>query len=373
MRLLITVHDFRSINGYTLAPRQVAFGLKSNGHQVKFLCLHKPKSYYKGESREDFIEVQPQNIIGNKKLIKYNPDAVITNGNSIVDIMALEYAKNNKKTAISFVHTRYEKVIEQRYLPLGKYWPKQFIGSIAEVLLNQFKNADVVIALSPEMKKYLTKYFPLEKIKVVGNGIDLSQFPYKERHSKQDGFINLLYVANIEKRKNQIFLIDMMKYLPKNYILHLIGAREEPDYYLKFKYELQKYLKNSENIIYYGKVDHKTISKIYDIADVFVDSSLMEAQSLVLIEAIVSGIPIIKINNEHTEGVTEHKITAYHVNEPTTAEEFATKTARLVNNHDLYQSISKQQRKIRNDFSREKVTSDLINIIEESVSKLAKE
>lgn len=369
MKFLITVHDFRSVNGYTLAPRQVALGLKAKKHQVRFLCLHKPKTFFQGELPLEFFEVKPQNFIDNKKVKGFAPDVIITNGNSIVDIMALEYATSNKKFAISFVHSRYEKIIEQRYLPWGKYWPKKFINSLASALLGQFQSADIVIALSPEMQDYLKQHFPAEKLKVVGNGINLEQFPFKERRPQIDGYINLLYVANIEKRKNQIFLIEMMRFLPKNYILHLVGNKEEFAYYYKFKEVLDSYLKTANNIIYYGKVNHNNISKIYDMAHIFVDSSLMEAQSLVLLEAIASGIPIIRINNENTLGVTVHKKTAIHVNEPVTPAEFASKTKKLAQNSQLYKAISNEQRKVRSGFSREKVTADLVKIIDKSVKK----
>lgn len=367
MKFLITVHDFRYINGYTLAPRQVALGLKEKGHQVRFLCLHKPKIYYAGEVASEFYEVLPQSFLDNKRIKEFNPDVIISNGNSIVDVMALEYATKKHKFAISFVHSRYEKIIEQRYLPWGKHWPKKFIKTIAEALLGQFQAADIVIALSPEMKQYLIQYFPEEKIKIVGNGIDLAQFPYRKRCPPTEGFINLLYVANIEKRKNQLFLIEMMRYLPKNYILHLVGAKEELDYYFMFKKSLKKYQETADNIIYYGKVNHANIAKIYDMAHIFVDSSLMEAQSVVLIEAMASGIPIIRINNEDTLGVTVHKKTAIHVNEPATAEEFAIKTKKLATDKVLYQSISSEQKKIRDSFSREKVTAELVEIIENNV------
>lgn len=373
MKFIITVHDFRSVNGYSLAPRHVALGLKQKGHAVRFLCLHKPLDYYNGEDPSEFIEVKPQNIINNKRLLDFAPDVIITNGNSVVDVMALNYAKENGKFAISFVHSRYEKVIEQRYLPWGKYWPEPFISTIAEALLQQFKSADIIIALSPEMKQYLLHYFPVEKIRIVGNGIDLQQFPFKKRFPDEHGVINLLYVANLEKRKNQTFLLKMMQYLPDNYILHLVGGHdEELDYYVKFKAVLKKIQKiKPNNIVYYGKVSHKRINEIYDIAHVFVDSSLMEAQSVVLLEAIAGGLPIVRLNNADTCGVTVHNETAIHINEPTSPEEFAIKIQRLIANTKQYYKITRNQLKVREGFSRDVQTKKLVDLIEECVQARA--
>ena len=160
--------------------------------------------------------------------------------------------------------------------------------------------------------------------------------------------------------------------MPANFTLHLAGDGEEVTYYAKFKAAFKKYEKLNPagpKVIYHGKIGYLEVAKLYDRAHVFVDPSLMEAQSLVLIESIASGLPIVRLYNEHTAGVTEDEKTALHVKEGSEPQQFAQKILRLVNDQVLYQKICRQQQAEREKFGRERAVEQLLEVIKKRKHK----
>jgi 1,2-diacylglycerol 3-alpha-glucosyltransferase len=343
----------------------LGIGLKEHGHEVLFLTLGKPISFYPGEDPDCFVKADLGKFIWRRVMEDYAPDVVITNGNSPLDMLVLDYVKKHNIFTVSYVHQRYEKVLEQRYLPWGKYWPEDLKTAVAEVFLKQFRNADIIIALNAEMRTYLETHLSGNRIFEVSNGIDLKQFPFRQREISPDKTVNLLYVANLEKRKNQLFLLKVIKQLPVNYILHLVGGSEEPDYSFSFKRALRNDFQDGANVIFYGKVDPGRVRELYDLAHLFVDVSLAEAQSVVLIEAIASGLPVVRLFSENTAGVTEDGVTAVHIPEAATPEEFAKAITDLAADPELYLRLAQNQKRIRGSFARENSVKQLLAIIKE--------
>ena len=95
----------------------------------------------------------------------------------------------------------------------------------------------------------------------------------------------------------------------------------------------------------------------------------MEAQSLVLIESIASGLPIVRLFNEHTAGVTEAEKTALHLKEGAEPAQFAKEILRLVNDPELYQELCRRQREVREKFGRERAVAQLLEVIKKRKSR----
>lgn len=368
MRFLISLDNLNAVNGYVIAPRQLAIALRSAGHQAKIFCRVPPKHLLKGEEKDDFLKISIDTFFNQKLISKFKPDVVIANSNYPLDILAIDYAYKNKVLSLYYVHSRIEKLLQSR-LFLGEYWPDFLMNSIVKVFKDELKNVDIIVALSEEMHKYVKTLFPNKDIEIISNGINLDQFKYKARSINPNKTINLLYVANFEPRKNQLYLIEVMRNLPNNYKLHLVGGPEDPAYFAKFNNALKKY--DRGNIISHGKLGLDSLMPLYEEADVFVNSSKMEAQSLVLMEAIASGLPIVRLHGKDTEGVTKHSITAIHVEDGAEAKKFADEIEALVNNPALYSKINSNQKMEREQFGRNQSCGQLIEVISKRKTDLA--
>mgnify|MGYP001431581273 FL=1 len=186
-------------------------------------------------------------------------------------------------------------------------------------------------------------------------------FKHHERAVDPNERVNLLYVANFEARKNQLYMIKVMENLPNNYILHLVGGPEDPKYHAKFIRALKEYKRG--NIVYHGKLGLENLLPLYDESHVFVNSSKMEAQSLVLMEAIASGLPIVRLFGRETEGVTINDLTAIHIDENADPVEFANALESLVNNPESYRKINEAQLKEREKFGRKRASEQLLQVV----------
>lgn len=360
MKFLISLDNLNAINGYVIAPRQLAIALRESGHTAKIFCRIPPKIYMTKEAPEDFLKLTIDPINNQKIFKEFNPDVVIANSNYPTDLMLIDYAHKNNILSLYFVHSRIESLLKTR-LFLGEYWPDFVMSSIIKVFKDAIKSVDVIVALNEEMEKYVKGLFPERSIEIIGNGINLDMFKHHERAIDPNERVNLLYVANFEARKNQLYMIKVMENLPNNYILHLVGGPEDPNYHAKFMGALKKYKRG--NIVYHGKLGIENLIPLYDEADVFVNSSVMEAQSLVLMEAIASGLPIVRLFGRETEGVTINDLTAVHIDENADPVEFANALESLVNNPESYRKINEAQLKEREKFGRKRASEQLLQVV----------
>ncbi|MBD3329100.1 glycosyltransferase [Candidatus Dojkabacteria bacterium] len=166
---------------------------------------------------------------------------------------------------------------------------RQYLGIV-------LKENDLIFALN-DVAKYEIKKIGYEgKIKTIPNGRDLNKFD--KSPTKLEKVINLTFIGWISKRKNQEYLLEVLKYLPKNYNLNLYGKYLSKGYKEIFEKLLKK--ADLENVHLHGYIDHDKIPDILAETHLFVSASLKEVQSLVIIEALASRTPVIGLSNETT-------------------------------------------------------------------------
>ena len=150
---------------------------------------------------------------------------------------------------------------------------------------------------------------------VPGVGIDEEKFNFKMSKKekselrkslglKDDDYI-IIYPARLCKDKNQILLINLIENLRiKNVFLVLPGLDEYNGYY-------QRYIKKKgiKNIIIPGK--RNDINQLLMISDLLIASSVREGFGINLVEALVSRIPVIAVNNRGHKEIIQNGINGY--------------------------------------------------------------
>ena len=164
-------------------------------------------------------------------------------------------------------------------------------------LLNKLSNKK--LACSYEAGRYM--YLNSDEYLVINNAIDIEKFSYSEKirenlrkKLKIEEKKVLLHVGRMDKVKNPLFLIEILKKLvskDENYILFYIGKGNlEEEIKEKVKaYKLEQY------VVFLGQVDN--VNDYMQIADVFVLPSLFEGMPIVLIEAQACKLPVIISDN----------------------------------------------------------------------------
>lgn len=175
--------------------------------------------------------------------------------------------------------------------------------ALKKELFSGFKNM-VITTPSEWMKNIIEQSFLKEtRIEVVSNGIDLSIFyPRKKYDSIQKYNISqnkkmILGVASIwEERKGLGTFFNLAKELDENYVIVLVGLNKQ---------QVNKMLPNMLGI---ERTENKEeLAELYSKADVFLNPSEEESFSLVTIEAMACGTPVVALDSSAVKELISDK------------------------------------------------------------------
>jgi glycosyltransferase involved in cell wall biosynthesis len=206
-------------------------------------------------------------------------------------------------------------------LPFGK-WPNQIkrVVTIHDVIfktlpdkyplidrsiyhfktLNALKKADRIIATSEHTFRQLAQFYPLDKRKVdIVYQTCASEFWIKHTENDLESFKNkyqlskpfLLYVSTFNQRKNHHALIQSFNKINRKDI-QLVLAGQKGDTFQQTN-ALVNQLGLSNDILFLPNFNQQELPLLYQSAKAFVYPSLSEGFGIPLLEAMVSGLPIL--------------------------------------------------------------------------------
>ena len=225
--------------------------------------------------------------------------------------------------------------------------------------------ATEVIVNSNFMKNDIHRLFglPFEKINVIPNGINLSNFTGIERDydfRRQYAMDNekiILYVGRLVYEKGIQHLIAAMPKILSNYHdakLIISGRGGMMD-------ELKAEARNlglGNKVYFTGYLDSKQVQKMYKCADVAVFPSTYEPFGIVALEAMLAGVPTVVsdvggLNEIVNHGVDGMKSYAGNPNS------IADSVTALLYDHQLAANVSKKaKQKVKEQFNWEKIAQD---------------
>ena len=206
---------------------------------------------------------------------------------------------------------------------------------------------------------------------VPGVGIDENKFnikmTLKEKQElrksiglSKDDFV-LIYVARMDKNKNQGFLIEVMKELVPNYPnihLLLVGPDELNGIYQEQAKEVDR------NVHFLGF--RKDIAKLMKISDIAVSSSLREGLPVNIMEAMFSELPVVATDARGVRDLIENKKNGYIV-EPNNMDEFIWYISQLYDKKELREKLSKNNIKKTEQYKLEKIIKQMGKIYKKEV------
>jgi glycosyltransferase involved in cell wall biosynthesis len=160
--------------------------------------------------------------------------------------------------------------------------------------------------LNQPARQSLRKFGYQGKIYIIPNGRNLARYEDCDRPNIESEEKVLSFVGFISERKNQSYLLEVMIHLPATYQLRLIGGALTPGYERQLKRFRERH--NLDNVHFLGKIPHEEIPSKLAETHVFVSASTMEVQSLVIIEALASGTPVVGLTNETVEELVDDDV-----------------------------------------------------------------
>ncbi|MBD2439669.1 glycosyltransferase family 4 protein [Nostoc sp. FACHB-110] len=299
MKLCIVTHKVKKGDGQGRVNYEVAQEAIRRGHQLTLLASEVAPEIEQN-SKVNWIKISvdgyPSEFIRNF-IFSYKSAAWLQQNRSQIDLLKINGAITNVAAdvnAVHFVHSSWLRspvhisrirrdaygFYQWLYTALNARWEKQ-----------AFQRAKVVVAVSEKVAQELINIgVPRDRIRVIINGVDLQEFTpgiaSRQKLNLPEN-VNLgLFAGDIRTpRKN---LDSVLQALVKVLDLHLavVGSPDGSPFP-----QLAADLGISERVHFLGY--RRDIAEIMRAVDLFVFPSRYEACTLVLLEALASGLPVI--------------------------------------------------------------------------------
>ncbi len=407
LKILIATEGYRTdTNGVAYVATLHADMLRRYGHEVKVLSLAIGKKSYKEDDNyflasyhdlfyKDLKKTRVKKHPLIDELNDWKPDIVHVHTEGAAGCIAKSIAYRNNIPLVITSHTDYPKYVFGRFrdykLPklIAKTWGIYTYGK-ADVLIlpaakalgfaphsfivrgkrTMFDRIIIRLFLWGQINSTSPAVYDRTRIMIVPNGINLEQFkrnvPAHERSKllkklglDEDSRI-LLTVSRLSKEKQIADLISYMRPLlaavPN---ARLVIAGDGPE-----RYRLDKYARKigvRHAVRFTGRIAPEQIYRIYNIGKIFVSSSDFEVNSISVLEAMASALPLVCRKDESLKNVLFPGRNGYAFNGE---KDYCRYIMRLLENNNLFDNMGLEARKKAEDFSSQKYADKMIQIYE---------
>ena len=251
------------------------------------------------------------------------------------------------------------------------------VNFISKLVYKRFEKSSNIKKISfnsegtyEETKKILKK---LDKYVICHNGVDIKSFKvdYDVDLIKKDFNVDVnkkvvTYVGNIYKGRGIDKIIKLSQEMKDIFFLIVGGDEHEV---LRYKADI---VNKNKNILFTGHLLHKFIPKIYSISDIMIipydDNFTIKgdidasgfSSPIKIFEHLASGKPIVASDLKSINRILTNEIDSILV-DPNSITSYKNAILRLINNEDIYKSISSNALNKANTQSWQRRASNIIN------------
>jgi glycosyltransferase involved in cell wall biosynthesis len=381
MKILIATDLYHpDVNGAAYFTYRFATSLAKRGHNVFVMCPS--RSFKNTVSNNNGVTVYGIRSISIRILVSHNsrisplfisgvirgaveeisPDIIHIQNHFLIGRRVVSAAKKLGIPVIGTNHFMPENLVHFLHLP-----------EIAEEKLRKFAWRDCVrifeqldfVTTPTKTAVALLKNAGFSKnVMPISCGIDLERFKptndglyLKQIFAVPNNKPVLLYVGRLDREKRIDVILralpDILRVTSVHLVLTGIGKEKQKLEELTEKLGIQK------AVTFTGFVPDKDLQNIYRIADLFVIASIAELQSLVTLEAMASGLPVVAVNamalpelvhdgengylfsNGDSQMLAEKVIAI--LSNPTMRAQMSQKSLEIIKDHDIHKVIEKYE------------------------------
>lgn len=258
-----------------------------------------------------------------------------------------------------------------QYVPIvGKLLTKfDFIWRYERMVLDKY---DLIHVPGKSKKDQLRDQRFKEPILTLSNGLsewyfqDVKQNGIRDKYKLGNKKV-MLYASRFSPEKHIVSVIrafiKVHKEVPDSHLLLVGSDGPSKDPAIKFvkRYKMQDYVTIA------GRVPYDDLLKLYNTADLTCLWSFIEAEGLVILEAMAQGTPTIGANACGIQDVIQHGKTGYLAND---LDEFTDHVVELLKDDDLRAEMSKNCRMLSSNYRHSKIARTWVKIYKFSINEL---
>jgi len=258
------------------------YGIK-RGNKVRYLEVSRKLKISDYAS----IKFSKKNIKLIKEAVK-EADIVFVQGPALASFLGVRYAHKYNKKVIFYTHTLTWELF-------AKFFPKWLNWLLFRILrgltFHYYNRCQSIYVPYQGLKEKLIDEGVRSKIEVARLGVDINRFtPVRDKKAAKaklgidaDSFV-IGYVGRISKEKNTKMLLEAFERVNKSRDVYLLMVGDGPE-------DQVKQFKEHKNCLVTGFVHN--VEHFLQAMDLFVMPSLTETTSLVTLEAMATGLPVI--------------------------------------------------------------------------------
>jgi glycosyltransferase involved in cell wall biosynthesis len=240
-------------------------------------------------------------------LDEFGPDVVHAHDPVMLGMVSLVWARTRGVPFVTTPHFIPDRILE---FPSGER-AMLLAFKVIQPLVNAylttfFEHCDGIIALNRSVVEGTRSFARHAPLFTIPNGRDLEPLRRCGVAATDEKARTLCFIGYLAERKNQLYLLRMLTSLPSNYRLLLIGKSLVP----RYERELRDFVSQHglTNVEFLGSVDYARIPSYLEQTHVLVSASVLEAQSLVVIEALASGTPVVGLANQTVDELVDDAV-----------------------------------------------------------------
>jgi glycosyltransferase involved in cell wall biosynthesis len=367
--------------GSAIVPYQLAKHLVRKGHKVFIFTSNFGRNLAKFDDENELVIIESKIKLKMANIL-YTPSLKFDLENSDeLDILHF----HNFRTYQNYVAYNYAKTTNMPYILQAHGSIPRLGKSILKLIYDIFfgyqllRDATKVIALSHvEAEQYRAMGVPEEKIAIIPNGIDLSEYvnlPPKGAFKKkfnipEDGKI-ILYLGRIHKIKGIDILIKAYAYMRnkmnlRDIVLVIAGP---DDGYLNEAKRLAQALDVSNHVLFTGPLYGEDKMAAYIDSEVYVLPSRYETFPMAILEAYACGKPVVASEVGGLRDLVKNGETGL-LFKPEDVKQLAERISNILNDDKMAEEMGLRGRNfVEEDFTIEKIIEKLEKLYEEVVEK----
>ncbi len=300
-----------------------------------------------------------------------SPDIVHIQHHFLIGKEALSAAKKLGIPVMGTNHSMPENLLHYLHLPrfaerlVRRFYWRRF--------LRVFRQLDFVTTPTRTAVQVLKRVGLGEDVMPISNGVDLERFRptndglyLKLKFAIPTDRPVLLYVGRLDREKRIDIILralpDILRVTSVHLVLTGIGTEKQRLEELAEKLGIQK------AVTFTGFVPDEDLQNIYRVGDLFVIASIAELQSIVTMEAMASGLPVVAVNAMALPELVHDGENGYLFSNGD-SQMFAEKVIAILSNQATRAEMSKKSLEIIKDHDISKVVEKFESIYSEIVSR----